>query len=374
MSQKQLRERLATIIVVLHIVFSYIFLLNYTVFTAYANYATFINAALIALAIILSGKIQFRTLIYVIISLVYMIVAVSINSGGVGSILTYCVSIMTLDLIVFLNPLGQRDKFFHRLCILLIVIIFIDSIKYTSNFNYYEHNDVNPNTLGMFVLFAFCIFICTTEKRNILLNAIALFISLATIINLESRGILIAFISFCILSMLPAKAYGKKFIFILIAVVIAVGIAFPFIYLNLYRSGYQLIFLNKSLYTGREGLWIRALDYFSADKIKWIFGIGSRVELWDAATNVHNSYFGIIVNFGIAGLIIYFLYLSKYISKVVGYAKFDNTIKNWLCMFISVDLVLGFTETSIFWSVIFVFANLGLGRAYNLSLQYEEED
>lgn len=359
-------------IILLQIIISTLLIFYYPVFKTYTVYAVYINSALISISLILNKKIQKWTLGYLTISLAYMLISISINGGGFGSVLTYAISILALEMISSLNVSDDVEKFLHFFMALCIFLLLFDSVKYTTNFEYYEYNDVNPNTIGMWVLYAFCIYICTTKKRHIILDLLILIVSVTALINVESRGTLIALISFCALSMMPTKFFRKKIVIILICIITALGIVFPFFYLNLYRSGFELTFMNKSLFTGREGLWIRALGYLSQNPSGWYVGLGSKVELWDAATNVHNSYFGIIVNFGIIGLILYFLFISYFVIKVSRYCNYNKEIKNWFCMFISTNLVLGFTETSVFWSVIFILANIGLGRAYNLCLKYEE--
>ena len=330
---------------------------------------------MVVLTIIFNRNMQKWTIIFLPITLIYMFISISINNGGFGSVLTYAVSMLALEMICYLDFSEKQEHTLHCFMALCILLLIFASIKYTVNFKFYEYHDVNPNTIGEWVLYAFCIFICTTQttkKRRIIVNLALLVVAITTLMNVESRGALISLVSFCILSILPTRIFKQKLVLIMVCIITALGIAFPFFYLGLYSRGFDLAFLNKTLFTGRQGLWIRALGYFSQTPSGWYVGLGSKVELWDAATNVHNSYFGMIINFGIVGMILYFVFISKFVLRVSIFCSVDPAIKNWFCMFISTNLVLGFTETSVFWSVIFILANLGLGRAYNLSLQYEK--
>lgn len=370
----QINNRLSSDIIVLQIIISTLLIFYYPVFSIYTIYAIYLNSVIVVLTIILNRRIQKWTFVFLVISLIYMFISISINNGGFGSILTYAVSMLALEMVCTLDFSEKQEKTLHWFMALVILLLVFASIKYTVNFKYYEYNDVNPNTIGEWVLYAFCIYICTTKttkKRRAIVNLVFLAVAITTLMNVESRGCLIALISFCVLTILPKKLFKSRFVIILVCIITALGIAFPFFYLGLYSRGFDLTFLNKSLFTGRQGLWIRALGYFSQTPSGWYVGLGSKIELWDAATNVHNSYFGMIINFGIVGMILYFVFIARFVLKVARYCNYDKEIKNWFCMFVSTNLVLGFTETSIFWSVIFILANLGLGRAYNLCLQYE---
>lgn len=364
MKNNYLGERLAVIIVILNIVITFLLLFNYSLFSFYSSIAIFINSAVISFAIIVNRRMHFYTVIYFGISVSYMMISISINAGGVGSILTFVVSILALDLLSTLNFEEKDNKLLRIFMILVMIGLFIISFKYRTNFDYYQRHDVNPNTIGMFALYAFCIFTSLNLKKRY--NFLLLLFVVGTMLNTQSRGTLFSLIAYVILATLPKKIFSKKFIFIITIVLTAVGTAFPFIYVKLYKQGFQLMILNKRLYTGREQLWMRAFNYLGDDPVKWFFGIGSRVQLWNYATNVHNCFFGIIVNFGIIGFILYALYLSRFLKEVGKYARYDSRIKNWFCVFLSTNIILGFTETSIFWSMIFIFANVGLGRAFSL--------
>ena len=39
--------------------------------------------------------------------------------------------------------------------------------------------------------------------------------------------------------------------------------------------------MNKPLFTGRQLIWIEALNLFEGNGWNWILGIGSKVKVWD---------------------------------------------------------------------------------------------
>lgn len=364
-------KKIAELVVILNVMLTFILLFNSTALTVYSSVAIYINSGAVAFAIIVNRKIHFRTLVFFVLSVSFMMIAISINSGGIGSVLTYVASILALDLISTLDFKEVNVKALTIFITAVIIGLLVFSLRYRQNFDYYEHNGVNPNTIGMFALYAFCLSVCLGRRKWI--NLVLFLFTALIMLNAQSRGALLALLAYVVLALLPKKLFTKKIVFILTTIIIGIGIAVPFIYINLYNSGFRLEILNKRLFTGRERIWIRALNYFSTTKYSWLLGIGSKAELWDAATNVHNCFFGIIVNFGIVGLVLYLLYIRFFINEVSKYTFLDNNIKNWFCAYLSTNLVLGFSETSIFWSMVFFIANISLGRAFNLSQLYEKD-
>ena len=299
------------------------------------------------------------------------------NHGGIGSVLTYFTSIMMLESLSYLNFTENNERVINIASFVTVLLCFFLSFKYKQNYYYYLMTDINPNTIGQFSIFAFCYWSCTSREELLnnrkVMTFIMLVLTIYTQLNCESRGTLVAIGFYLVYSMIPSKILTRKFLMIMTVGIIAIGVLFPFIYLKLYREGTIIKILNKPLFTGREGLWMNALDIFGDNKLNWLFGIGSRVTLWDADTNVHNTYFGIIVNFGIVGLIAYLGYILKFLFTTYDKVEENMKVKRWIGVYLSTVLVLGFTETSIFWAVIFIFSNYSLARAYYISSECEEQ-
>lgn len=185
-------------------------------------------------------------------------------------------------------------------------------------------------------------------------------------INLRARGEIMALVAFVILNALPRKILNSKTIFILSIMITVLGTAFPFIFLSIYRKGINFVILGKSLYTGREKIWSNMFEAFGNDVFKWLFGLGSKVELWENHNlNVHNDYFAIIVNFGVIGYSLFEIYIFRFIKSACALIDDYWERRCWLLMFISSALILGFVEVVTHWAVIFILIYMGLGVAQN---------
>jgi len=127
----------------------------------------------------------------------------------------------------------------------------------------------------------------------------------------------------------------------------------------LYNTGYSLEMFGKPLYTGREELWLNMFTLLKNNTVAFVFGMGSQTVLWENDLNVHNNFFNIIVNFGMIGYALYYIFILSYITKLAKYIQ-QKTVRKPLLMFVCAVLLLGFSETTSLWSVIFPFAYFGL--------------
>ena len=108
---------------------------------------------------------------------------------------------------------------------------------------------------------------------------------------------------------------------------------------------------------------------FGNNPVKWMFGLGSKVVLSDHSLNIHNNLFVVIVNFGLAGFVLFITVFFKYILRACSRLHAPGTYK-WYSMFVASILILGMSETMSFWAPDMVFAFLGLGMAANNSNNY----
>ncbi len=358
------------------IILTTITLLSVTIIDIYSKIALYVNFGFAALGMILYGRINRKDYIYIALLTAYCFVSVFITNGGVGSAITVIVPFMMLTVFSKMQYTLKAKKVLVWGGIIAIIGLYLYSIPYGENYHQYLITKINPNTLSMFIMFFFMIVCVCSEFNNVrskvgLLGLLA--ISFLGMYNYESRGTTLALICFVFMNMFPTKIYSQKRFVFGVILLIAIGTAFPFIYLNLYESGYSLEMFGKSLYTGREYIWSNMFSLMKGDVLKIFFGAGSHAILWEHSLNVHNNYFNIIVNFGVVGFFLYYAYIVNNIWNVSKHISTPR-IRKSLIMFACSVLVLGFFETTSLWSVVYPFAYFGLIMANSECLKENEPD
>lgn len=359
---------LSQVAIILLIVIPLLSALSMQLMTSYASVSIFISTALIMIGWVSYGKITRKFMFYILIFSLYMFISLYYSHGGIGSILTFILSILSLELLKNVNlPLWIKE-YFKAFVAVMIIFLFIASFQYSGDKGFDYEGLVNPNTIALFANYCFCIYICLLQLRtNKIIIFILSIITLFTIINCEARGAFLAFISFILMICIPNKFLKPKLLMFSSVIIVAIGTLIPFIYLNLYEHNLQLQFvMNKPLFTGRQLIWIEALNLFEGNGWNWILGIGSKVKVWDFRTNLHNLYATIIVDFGFVGYLFYFGYIFNFIVKICPYIAHNDKAKRYFFMYIALSLIQGFTETTILNSTMFILANLGLAEAYRL--------
>lgn len=348
---------------VILIVLTTLSIINTAIFKVYQSTALYVNILFSILGLLFFHvELSKSSVLYLSLVAACVLLSLFITDGGIGSVLTFLAPLLLLLVYSQLFFTKYARKILLNLGIIGLVILFLYSFKYNANYKTYLKVKINPNTLGIFTMFFFMI-VCVLgqfkRKLSYLGVLILLFFSIYSMYNYESRGTTVALCCFVLMSLVPKKMYNRRVFFILTALLIVVGTAFPFVYLALYKSGYTVKIFGKPLFTGREKLWSNMFALMSDDFVKILFGMGSNTVLWEHELNVHNNFFNIIVNFGVVGYLLYYTFIlnqiwnaSKYISQPV--------IRKSLSMFLCSVIVLGFSETTSLWAVIFPFAYFGL--------------
>lgn len=343
----------------------------------YASIALFANLLLILVAFVFVRSLSLAETVYFAVTAAYLVFSVTFSGGGLGSVATFLTTIL-LFFAFSGTTLTQKSKLFLiSLLVCNITLLFIYSFPYNDNWNSWQQNSsaaINPNTLGIFLMFAFMIvavFCDLNNKTVALLISVLFFITAFAIYNYRARGTLLTLICFGITLLLPKKLFSRKTFFFGSFALIVAGTLVPFFYLFAYNHGIDLRFLGKSLYTGRERLWSEMLSLFD-DLGKVLFGLGSKINLGGDTLNTHNNFFNYIVDFGIIGFALNYCFILYQIWVSAKYS--DNpAIRKSLCMFICSVIILGFSETTSMWAVIFPFAYFGLITAKAEYLKTQKE-
>lgn len=362
---------LSQIAIILLIVIPLVSALSIQLMTLYTSISIYVSTALILIAWISYGKMNRNFIFYILAFTCYMFISLYYNNGGIGSMLIFGSSILSLELLKNINFNLSIKKYFQTFTTAMVVLLFIASFQYNGDKGFDYEGLVNPNSIALLANYCFCIYTCLSNLRTNKIIVLALgIITLFTVINCEARGALLAFFSFILLINIPQKLLTPKLLIFASVVIVAIGTLTPFIYLNLYEQNQQLQFvLNKPLFTGRQRIWIEAFNLFGENGWNWILGIGSKVKVWDFVTNLHNLYATIIVDFGFIGYLFYFGYIFRFIVKICPNIAHNDEAKRCFFMYMALSLVQGFTEMTVLNASMVILANLGLAEAYRLIYQ-----
>lgn len=348
---------------VILIVLTTISIINTSIFKVYASTALYVNILFSILGLLLFRvELSKTSVLYLSLVAVCILLSLFMTNGGIGSVVTFLAPLLLLVVYSHLYFTKYARRILLGLGIVGILILFLYSFQYNANYKIYLKTKLNPNTLSMFTMFFFmivCVFGQFRHKLSYLGAFILLILSIYGMYNYESRGTTVALCCFVLMNMTPKRLYNRKVFFVFTVLLILAGTAFPFVYLGLYKSGYTVKIFGKPLYTGRERLWSKMFALMSDDFVKILFGMGSNTALWEHDLNVHNNFFNIIVNFGVVGYLLYYTFILNQIWNVSKYIS-QPVIRKSLTMFLCFVIVLGFSETTSLWAVIFPFAYFGL--------------
>lgn len=347
---------------VFYVFVTYVCAVHVAIFEPFKAVCDYVSLFFILIMFWLSRKISFCSITFFVVSAAIYFACIYVNTGGIGSVVT----ILMPFLLVFslsrtsLTPKTKNILAAFAVCFLLFA--FVRSWVYRADWLYHRFHDVNPNTMGMYVMYSFIIllvFLDPRRRRNKRIVFVFFTISAISMVNYESRMCLIIMLLTFILSAFSGKISNRILLLIVFAFT-AVGTAFPFVYTMLYNNNVELTFLNKSLYTGREQIWSDMFSRFGSDGAKWLLGMGSHYA--GEGINIHNNFFAMIVNFGILGFFLYFGYFFAKLKKVLSFQISDET-KRCVIAFSTTVLALGCTEVTSLWAVTYPFAYMFFSQA-----------
>lgn len=369
-SQKSTANLVLTFLIVLNC----IAFLNKNIFDIYVNLAYYGNLLALVLIILIKNKInrnEIKGYFFLVIFFTYGLFTLLITKGGFGSILTIAYSF----LLIFAFRNYQLDN--KKLKILLIIFISINIYWFFNSKGYYikavynKEKYINSNTIGMLLMYTAIYIKIILGKLKIkfykFIYLLIYLLSIIAIINCESRGSLLTLLLFIFMDSILPKFFwrSRRWTIMIIIIVIVVGTVFPYLYTEMYAKGieYKLPFTSKSLYTGREIIWLNYFNLMGNGVINWLFGLGSNAKLWSGESlNLHNNYLAVITNFGVIGYFLYYLFLIKQISMIYKKKKMSKYQISSIIVCLSI-LINGFIEVSTIWHMMFFFNFLFIGLA-----------
>lgn len=350
---------------------AFVSLVHVGVFELYDELSIYVVFGLLLLCLLWVRFSRFDV-IMIMLTVVYLLISTLVNQGGLGSILTYFCSIFFLIVLSRATFTPKQKRILKFVCCAVVIALSLLSLIYINNYwgIYRSSRFLNPNTYSIFLLYAYALYICLSEKKISVWKVLLTVMTVFSIFNYRARAMVVAVLVFIFLQIFRTKKVSRG-MRLLSALLVVVGLVLPFLYLLLYENEIDLIIMGKSLFTGREQMWARMIDMFKSDPIKILFGLGSKVKLGKDSLNVHNNLFVVIVNFGVIGFALYMIMLWNYIRKACANIM-NRKAYTWYSMFVAAILVLGMSETVSFWAPSMVFAYLGLGMAANSTKDVKE--
>lgn len=374
MMVSQKKERLNQILFLLLIFIAGISVVTKETYALYDKLSLYIMALFSVGLTALNFRFSKKYWIFVALFSVYLIGSILYNGGGMGSVVTAVVSVLMLYSYFSFQPDRISVHVLEVFSVVGVLFLFGLSFPYGKNYDYYAYEAINPNVLGMFLIYFFMMGCSiTTAKplvRRIVIPILAVLVALG-LYHYGSRGSMLAFGLFLVLNLIPKKFMTKRKVIIAACAVIVLGILFPIVYVLLFRNGVEFQIFGKNFFTGRQRIWNNMFDKLNESPLNWLFGIGSNQVLWEGAKmNVHNNYFAVLVNSGVIGVVLYYGFLMTVFIKAAKGLQSNDRTRRLLYMFISSALLLGIFEITTLWTTTYPFAFFGLGTAYGLT-QYE---
>lgn len=373
------KNNIATIFTMTLLHIGLLSIINKNIFEVYIQVILYVYTLLVCVYYGIKRRHNKSEFLFLCGTIIYMIISIVLTGGGMGSVLTFSLAMMLLSMLADVQFTMEQRRELSVLCYCINIYIFFYSIKYASNWKYYMLNDINPNTLGMYLMFTFMLWDNLYHIKNKwkyrILFVLILIVTFKGMLNLQSRGTMVAVVLFLVLKSVPLKIFKSDLVFPIAMGIMVVCTVFPFIFLNLYKNNFEFVFLGKSLYTGREKIWTTMFEQLNNTKRSWLVGLGSKAQIRVRhGQNIHNDYFATIVNFGLIGFALHSTYMIGYLKRACDMLKSSETNRKWIYMFIASVLMLGATETVTHWAAIFVFSYLSLGMAVSEEKEDVEHD
>lgn len=348
-----MNKKISTVLLIFYTFIEILSFFNFNIFSFLNKFNVFFSLIIFMLVSICNFNIlSKKNILFLIFLTVLLVFSIFLNNGSIGSVLNIICLIIGFIVFSKINiPKMYYKCFLFMLIILLLFYVYKSrNILYTTL--YFKNTDFNSNTIAQVILyiniFIFLLFSKYKWNANILYILIVP-ISFLGIINTQSRGAALGYVTFLILFLFRNFVFFKKKSGLIITLLSIVGTFFPIFYLNLYKNNVNFIipYMNKSLYTGREVLWLYAYENMILSPLNIFIGLGANFSIvGQEVLNLHNMFFALIVNFGIIVFAIIMIWLYIFIK---------NNINEKYKYCIIPIVLLSFFETTILWNAILIF-------------------
>ena len=309
-------------------------------------------------------KVELQVVVF-LLSFIFCNYILHVEKVGLGVILILL--LFMLQLIAFRNiKLKIRELYSISACFFL----FFSLYTFISLKNYF-----NTNTVGF--VFLTCgiystLMVKTESFCGILLNVFVSIFVIIGILQYDCRTSLFAYCFYLLMKVLPIRLLYSSLKYKTLLFVFTIGsILFVFIYIMLFENRIDLqdyfSFSEKSVYSGRQMIWIEVLSLFENSPF---WGIGSHVSLLSHDEfNVHNSMLHYLVVYGLPVYLMILFMLYRISSTFYKYVD-DYIVKNGLAALFAYFLV-AFTETNLIQEVFVSFLPIAIIYSRINNIKYD---
>lgn len=265
---------------------------------------------------------------------------------------TLLVSVITCSYI----RVGKKTFDFIYVCAVIIAVLLLiysftpiatryDASKYSVyNYvpDYFVYNFSNPNAAAFFILGVYCVLLVNLPYRKHRLLLAALLIACVWMIfRTECRSCLIVAIAVAIVFLFFSNSYVPNW-FAVICIFLPLFFAALYMLLYLAMDGKEIMFLGKSLFSGREDVYESFLSLINTP-MNALFGNFRAARL----NNAHNAPLTIFSSFGLYGLVCFYLVMVPVVLRIKMQQKSRITTASVCC-------ILGFFVTSCSEAMVFL--------------------
>lgn len=325
---------------------------------------------------LITGQLFFLSVIFNIMLFFFISLKQMINKTSVELL-----SVAFLGIILFMNVVFTGGAIGSLVIMLNVIVMLINSKYVFVQYGFYrmysflllgvypyyflslDNLEFNPNIVGVVILLI-TIYACLFFGSKAIFKPIVILLiggALIMILNTESRGALLGLIFFVIFNyLIPARIAVNKLFHLIIYSSLTIGsLVFTFVYFSMWKRNvvFNLPFTNKSLYTGRESIW---LEVWTAFFDQPILGIGSNYQLQTfESLNIHNSMLSILAIYGLPTFLLFIVIAWSRLKSLIPLMISEPEVKVVVFGFYSM-LVVGVFENYLvniiqFFAIFFLF-------------------
>lgn len=321
-----------------------------------------------------NSNFKAKNILLMLFSIAIIVLSYLLVGGGLGSVYNNLSCVMYICLFYEIQFCNKEISNFHKW--ILIFQIYLLFYTLLSGVSYGYVGVYNANTIATQALFNMAIFNVSLINKKLLWieNIISLVIIVYTSARTSLAAALIMFLFLFINNRHKIKEFVLKLLFWVVGIL---GIMVPSLYTWMYENSsnelistitqFSIRYFDKNLFTGREYIWVIALEDLTSSMKNILFGIGSHYAIEQFAdSNFHNSFFTILICCGAIGYVLILGLLYRLYCKPM---RMNSSIASRTCLIYVALMVVGIFESILFSGIYSILGYLVLCFGCTLSAE-----